>query len=67
MVRNGWGYDHSAAFTNQTMVIVIYPDWESYGKAAQAQSHDMAYQHIVGQALRAGELQERMAMVTHDL
>jgi hypothetical protein len=61
------GYCHSGAFTNQTMVIVIYPDWETYGKAVQAQSHDMAYQHILGQALSAGELQERMVMVTHDL
>jgi hypothetical protein len=61
------GYCHSGQFTGQTMVVVIYPDWQAYGKAMEAQSQDSAYQKLFGQVLGVGELLDRTVMVTHDL
>jgi hypothetical protein len=61
------GYCHSGAYTGQTMVVVIYPDWQTYGKAMEAQSQDTAYQGLFAKVLQSGELQDRTVMVTHDL
>jgi hypothetical protein len=61
------GYCHSGQFTGQTMVVAIYPDWQAYGKAMDAQSKDSAFQKVLGQAVGVGELLDRTVMVTYDL
>ncbi len=49
------------------MVVVIYPDWETYGKAMNGQAQDSAYHAVYGRTLKAGELLDRTVMVAHDL
>jgi hypothetical protein len=58
---------HSGQFTGQTLVVTLYADWQSYGRAMEAQMQDPAWQSFFSQALGKGELQDRSVLVTQDL
>ncbi|MDR3534805.1 MAG: hypothetical protein P4L90_30110 [Rhodopila sp.] len=61
------GFCHSGARTGTISVVISYPDWQTYGKAAQAMYEDKAFQSVLAEAMKAGELLERAIMVMHDL
>jgi len=61
------GFCHSGQFTGQTMVVVNYPDWQTYGRAMEAQMQDPAYQSLYAQVTSKGELLDRTLLVTEEL
>ena len=65
MVR--FGTCHSGPRAGVISVVVSYPDWQTYGKALQALSEDHAYQALLAEVTKAGELLDRSIMVMQDL
>jgi uncharacterized protein (DUF1330 family) len=61
------GVCHSGARTGTVSVVITYPDWQTYGKAAQALYEDHAYQALLSEVMKTGELLDRSIMVMQDL
>jgi hypothetical protein len=61
------GLCHSGAHTGKVSVVITYPDWQTYGKAAQGMYEDQAYQSLFKEVLKIGELVDRSIMVVQDL
>ncbi|HUB43692.1 MAG TPA: hypothetical protein VMB73_01785 [Acetobacteraceae bacterium] len=61
------GYCYSGEYTGQTVAVLIYSDWEAYGRAMEARAKDASYQALFAQVLRSGELVERTIMETQEL
>ncbi len=53
--------------TGQTLVIVTYADWETFGQAMQAQNNDQRYQQQLQEAQKTGRLLSRTLMVTDEV
>jgi hypothetical protein len=51
----------------QTLVIVAYPNWETFGKAMTGQHEDQKYQEHYTAALQAGQLLDRSIIVADEL
>jgi hypothetical protein len=62
-----WGQCHTGEYVGQHFAVVTYPNWETYGKAAQAQSADPDYQRLYAEAINKFELLERFLLVAEDL
>ena len=62
-----YGYCHSGSRTGSASVVLLFPDWETYGKAAQATAEDKAYQAVLTEASKVGEILDRSIMVLQDL
>src|SRR5208282_6931177 len=62
-----FGYCHSGAYTGQISVVSAFPDWTTYGRAAQALSEDAEYQRLLAKALTVVELLDRSLIVTEVL
>ena len=61
------GLCHSGAHTGKVSVVITYPDWQTYGTAAQALYEDHAYQALLSEVMKTGELLDRSIMVMQDL
>jgi uncharacterized protein (DUF1330 family) len=61
------GFCHSGAHTGTISVVINYPDWQTYGKAAQGMYEDKPYQALLTEAMKTGELLDRAIMVMQDL
>jgi hypothetical protein len=61
------GLCHSGGHTGKVSVVITYPDWQTYGKAAQGMYEDQAYQSLFKEVLKIGELVDRSIMVVQDL
>jgi hypothetical protein len=62
-----YGYCHSGARTGSVSVVLTYPDWQTYGKAAHGLSDDKAYQAILAEVTKVGEIVDRSIMVIQDV
>lgn len=61
------GYCHSGEHCGHTLVVVTYPDWDTYGRAMTARAKDAAYQKLFAQVLKTGELLDRSIMEMTEL
>jgi uncharacterized protein YigA (DUF484 family) len=53
--------------TGQTVVIVTYKDWESYGRAMQAQNSDQVFQQRLQEAHTLGKLTNHTLLVADEI
>lgn len=61
------GFCHAGPRTGTMTVVTMFQDWSSYGKGVQGMYDDPAYQHILAEGSKLGELLDRSIMVMQDL
>jgi hypothetical protein len=59
------GRIHTGNNSGQTSLAVQYDNWESYGKAQEAQQRDQKYQQLYEQAQRGGHQQQQSQQGQH--
>lgn len=62
-----FGVCHSGAHTGVISVVVTFSNWQSYGSAVQGMYEDHAYQNLLGEAMKTGQLLDRSIMVMQEL
>ncbi len=62
-----WGLRHSGEHTGKPMMVSLYPDWQTYGRACQAMYEDKAWMSALLQVMQAGEILDRSITVLEDL
>lgn len=60
------GSYHSGAYAGQTLVVITYPDWTTYGRAMQGISEDADFKRIIGEIDKTTPLEERHLTVTEE-
>ena len=65
MVRFGTCY--SGPRTGAIWLVVSYTDWQTYGRALHALSEDHAYQALLAEVMKVGELLDRSIVVGQEL
>jgi hypothetical protein len=61
------GYCYSGENTGHMVTVLIYNDWEAFGRALEARAKDASYQALFSQVLNVGELVDRTIMETQEL
>jgi len=65
----GQGQDvgQTADGRQETIVVVTYPNWETYGRAMEAQHKDQQYQAQFATAQKLGTLLQRTIVITEEI
>src|ERR1700730_14329792 len=57
----------SGSFSGEFLAIILYPDWERFGRTMHALSRDTEYQEVLAEAHRGGEMRGRSIVVGLEL
>ena len=61
------GICHAGAYAGRSFWIIVFPDFETYGRAIQGLTADADYQKIYGELAMKFQLQERSIISVEDL
>jgi len=58
---------HTGEHAGQWLVSIIYPDWETYGKATQSLAEDAEHTKLRGKFAESAQMEDRTILVGHDV
>jgi hypothetical protein len=60
------GFCYAGEHTGESVVTLVYKDWDTFAKVTDALANDEEYQKVFAEVLKVGELMDRSIMVVQD-